>query len=68
MRTIGISDYTVGEDCFTELPTALAEYGAKKVAIIGVIYRQMRAPSGAMRPSGREIPSAPPSSRSSIRT
>lgn len=35
MRTIGMSDYTVGEDCFTELPTALAEYGAKKVAIIG---------------------------------
>lgn len=35
MRTIEMSDYTVGEDCFTELPTALAEYGAKKVAIIG---------------------------------
>lgn len=35
MRTIGMSDYTVGEDCFTKLPTALAEYGAKKVAIIG---------------------------------
>lgn len=35
MRTIGMSDYTVGEDCFTELPAALAEYGAKKVAIIG---------------------------------
>ena len=31
MRTIGMSDYTVGEDCFDELP----EYGAKKVAIIG---------------------------------
>ena len=24
MRTIGMSDYTVGEDCFTELPAALA--------------------------------------------
>ena len=35
MRTIGMSDYTVGEDCFDELPAALAEYGAKKVAIIG---------------------------------
>lgn len=35
MRTIGMSDYTVGEDCFDELPGALAEYGAKKVAIIG---------------------------------
>ena len=35
MRTIGMSDYTVGEDCFDELPTALAEYGATKVAIIG---------------------------------
>lgn len=35
MRTIGMSDYTVGEDCFTKLPAALAEYGAKKVAIIG---------------------------------
>lgn len=29
MRTIGMSDYTVGEDCFDELPGALAEYGAK---------------------------------------
>ena len=28
MRTIGMSDYTDGEDCFTELPAALAEYGA----------------------------------------
>ena len=27
MRTIGMSDYTVGEDCFDELPGALAEYG-----------------------------------------
>lgn len=35
MRTIGMSDYTVGEDCFDELPGALAEYGAAKVAIIG---------------------------------
>ena len=35
MRTIGMSDYTVGEDCFTELPAALAEYGTTKVAIIG---------------------------------
>lgn len=35
MRTIGMSDYTVGEDCFDELSGALAEYGAKKVAIIG---------------------------------
>ena len=35
MRTIGMSDYTVGEDCFDELPTALAEYGATKVSIIG---------------------------------
>ena len=35
MRTIGMSDYTVGEDCFDELPGALAEYGATKVAIIG---------------------------------
>ena len=24
MRTIGMSDYTVGEDCFDELPAALA--------------------------------------------
>ena len=35
MRTIGMSDYTVGEDCFDELPAALAEYGAAKVTIIG---------------------------------
>ena len=35
MRTIGMSDYTVGEDCFDELHGALAEYGATKVAIIG---------------------------------
>lgn len=35
MRTIGMSDYTVGEDCFDELPGALDEYGATKVAIIG---------------------------------
>lgn len=35
MRTIGMSDYTVGEDCFDELPGALAEYGATKVVIIG---------------------------------
>lgn len=35
MRTIGMSDYTVGEDCFDELPGALDEYGAAKVAIIG---------------------------------
>lgn len=35
MRTIGMSDYTVGEDCFDELPAALTEYGATKVAIIG---------------------------------
>lgn len=35
MRTIGMSDYTVGEDCFDELPAALAEFGAKKVALIG---------------------------------
>ena len=35
MRTIGMSDYTVGEDCFDELPGALAEYGASKVVIIG---------------------------------
>lgn len=34
MHTIGMSDYTVGEDCFTELPAALAEYGAKKVVIV----------------------------------
>lgn len=35
MRTIGMSDYTVGEDCFDELPGSLAEFGATKVAIIG---------------------------------
>ena len=35
MRTIGMSDYTVGEDCFDELPATLDEYGAKSVAIIG---------------------------------
>ena len=29
MRTIGMSDYTVGEDCFDELPGALAEYGGR---------------------------------------
>lgn len=35
MRTIGMSDYTVGEDCFDELLGALDEYGATKIAIIG---------------------------------
>lgn len=35
MRTIGMSDYTVGEDCFDELPAALKEYGATKVFIAG---------------------------------
>ena len=35
MRTIGMSDYTVGEDCFIELPAALAEYGATKVGAAG---------------------------------
>ena len=33
MRTIGMSDYTVGEDCFTKLPAALAEYGLSLIHI-----------------------------------
>ncbi|MFR2626809.1 MAG: hypothetical protein ACLS89_04380 [Collinsella sp.] len=30
MRTIGMSDYTVGEDCFDELPAALASTARRK--------------------------------------
>lgn len=35
MRTIQMSDYTVGEDCFEAAPQALAQYGAKKVVLVG---------------------------------
>ena len=35
MRTIQMSDYTVGEDCFEAIPEALAGYGAKKVVLVG---------------------------------
>ncbi|MBE6469981.1 MAG: iron-containing alcohol dehydrogenase family protein [Coriobacteriaceae bacterium] len=35
MRTIQMSDYTVGEDCFEAIPRILAQYGAKKVVLVG---------------------------------
>ena len=35
MRTIGMSDYTVGEDCFKEIPAALASFQATKVVLVG---------------------------------
>ena len=35
MRTIQMSDYTVGEDCFEAIPQALAQYGATKVVLVG---------------------------------
>ena len=35
MRTIGMSNYTVGEDCFEAIPAALATYRAKKVVLVG---------------------------------
>ena len=35
MRTIGMSNYTVGEDCFKAIPAALATYRAKKVVLVG---------------------------------
>ena len=35
MRTIQMSNYTVGEDCFEAIPAALATYRAKKVVLVG---------------------------------
>lgn len=35
MRTIQMSDYTVGEDCFQAIPGALAAYRAKSVVLVG---------------------------------
>ena len=35
MRTIQMSDYTVGEDAFDAIPTILESYGATKVVLVG---------------------------------
>ena len=35
MRTIEMSDYTVGEDCFEAIPETLASYGASSVVLVG---------------------------------
>ena len=35
MRTIQMSDYTVGEDAFDAIPETLAAYGAKTVVLVG---------------------------------
>ena len=35
MRTIQMSDYTVGEDCFDAIPETLSSYGAKRVVLVG---------------------------------
>lgn len=35
MRTIQMSDYTVGEDCFDAIPDVLARYRAKSVVLVG---------------------------------
>ena len=35
MRTIQMSDYTVGEDCFDAIPEALEAYGARTVVLVG---------------------------------
>lgn len=35
MRTIQMSDYTVGEDCFDAIPRALEAYGARTVVLVG---------------------------------
>ena len=35
MRTIQMSDYTVGEDAFDAIPETLASYGAKTVVLVG---------------------------------
>ena len=35
MRTIQMSSYTVGEDCFEALPAVLAPYQAKSVVLVG---------------------------------
>ena len=35
MRTIQMSDYTVGEDCFEAIPTVLETYRAQNVVLVG---------------------------------
>lgn len=35
MRTIQMSSYTVGEDCFNAIPAVLESFGAKKIVLIG---------------------------------
>ena len=35
MRTIQMSSYTVGEDCFEAIPAVLAPYQAKSVVLVG---------------------------------
>ena len=35
MRTIQMSSYTVGEDCFEAIPAVLAPYQAKTVVLVG---------------------------------
>ncbi len=35
MRTIQMSSYTVGEDCFDAIPAALAPYRAKSIVLVG---------------------------------
>lgn len=35
MRTIQMSDYTVGEDCFDAIPDVLASFKAKSVVLVG---------------------------------
>lgn len=76
MRTIGMSDYTVGEDCFDELPGALDEYGAAKVvdAVVNehwprrfpVSKRHWRAPTSRFWRHASTVPTvrAPISPRS----
>ena len=35
MRTVQMSNYTVGEDCFEAIPEALEAYGARTVVLVG---------------------------------
>lgn len=35
MRTVDMSDFTVGEDAFDAIPATLAKFGAKKIVLAG---------------------------------
>ena len=35
MRTVDMSDYTVGEDAFDAIPATLEKFGAKKIVLVG---------------------------------